>query len=587
MKRIVLVVLSVVMFSHFASAQPDRWQQYIKYNIDVQLNNDANLIEGTEAIEYSNNSTDTLHKLFIHLYWNAFQPNSSMDVRSLELGKNVMKRRNGEEVPDWDSRVRDRISKLKEDETGYNHVSKLTINGIAQELIEHETILEVRLTKDILPKSKTNIVLNFKAQVPLQIRRSGRNSAEGIQYSMSQWYPKIVEYDYQGWNANPYIAREFYGVWGEYEVKITASKKYLIAATGVLKNANSIGYGYESKDAIIPPNKANTITWDFAGQNIHDFVWAADTAYVHISKKIREGLTLNAFYKKETAANDSAWQNVLWAAEKVLPFMEKNYGKYPYPQYSFIQGGDGGMEYAMATLIRNSSLGTVFHEWLHSWYQQMMGTNESLYPWMDEGFTEYATDQVSNFYYTTWAMSSPWIKNTQKTIDDATEVYKRLPLVEAANYDGYYSLARSGIEEPLSTHADHYNTNWAYNASAYSKGAVFLNQLGYIVSDSIRNKILLEYYRQWKFKHPNANDFIRVAEKVSGLNLQWYKEDLKKRIGSKATILKIDIDKNQAIANTYQIQSVPTIMLFKDGKVVWRQSGVVTSDQLKMLIEST
>lgn len=524
MKRIVLVVLSVVMFSHFASAQPDRWQQYIKYNIDVQLNNDANLIEGTEAIEYSNNSTDTLHKLFIHLYWNAFQPNSSMDVRSLELGKNVMKRRNGEEVPDWDSRVRDRISKLKEDETGYNHVSKLTINGIAQELIEHETILEVRLTKDILPKSKTNIVLNFKAQVPLQIRRSGRNSAEGIQYSMSQWYPKMVEYDYQGWNANPYIAREFYGVWGEYEVKITASKKYLIAATGVLKNANSIGYGYESKDAIIPPNKANTITWDFAGQNIHDFVWAADTAYVHISKKIREGLILNTFYKKGTPANDSAWQNVLWAAEKVLPFMEKNYGKYPYPQYSFIQGGDGGMEYAMATLIRNSSLGTVFHEWLHSWYQQMMGTNESLYPWMDEGFTEYATDQVSNFYYTTWAISSPWIKNTQKTIDDATEVYKRLPLVEAANYDGYYSLAKSGLEEPLSTHADHYNTNWAYNAAAYSKGAVFLNQLGYIVSDSVRNKILLEYYRQWKFKHPNANDFIRVAEKVSGLNLQWYKE---------------------------------------------------------------
>ncbi len=524
MKKLVFIVFSMVLGCINSSAQPDRWQQYIKYNIEVKLNDTANMIDGSETIEYSNNSSDTLHKLFFHLYWNAFHPNSSMDIRSLELGKTVMRRRNGEEIPDWDSRVRDRISKLKDDEIGYNHVSKLTINGIAQELIEHETILEVRLSKYILPKSKTNIILSFKAQVPVQIRRAGRNSNEGVQFSMSQWYPKMVEYDYQGWNANPYIAREFYGVWGEYDVKITADKKYMIAATGVLKNANYIGYGYQHKDSIIPVKKTNTLTWNFAGQYIHDFVWAADTAYVHISKKVREGLTLNAFYKKGKGATDSAWQNVLWAAEKVLPFMEKNYGRYPYPQYSFIQGGDGGMEYAMATLIRNASLGTVFHEWLHSWYQQMLGTNESLYAWMDEGFTEYATDQVSNHYYTTWAMSSPFAKNTQKAIDDATEVYKRLPLVEAANYDGYYSLAKSGLEEPLSTHADHFNTNFAYNAAAYSKGAVFLNQLGYIISDSIRNKVLLEYYHLWRFKHPNANDFIRVAEKVSGLNLQWYKE---------------------------------------------------------------
>ena len=524
MKKIIAAVIGITFFSTLVSAQPDRWQQYIKYTIDVTLLDVSNNLEGTETIEYSNNSTDTLHKLFFHLYWNAFRPNSSMDVRSLELGKNVMRRRNGDEVPDWDSRVKDRISKLKEDEMGFNHVTKLTINGIAQELIEHETILEVRLAKEILPKSKTIINLSFKAQVPIQIRRAGRNSAEGIQYSMSQWYPKMVEYDYQGWNANPYIAREFYGVWGEYDVKITADKKYMVAATGILKNAHLIGYGYETPGAIIPVNKNNTVTWNFAGQNIHDFVWAADTAYVHISKKIRAGLTLHAFYKKGNSTNDSAWKNVLWAAEKVLPYMEKNYGQYPYPQYSFIQGGDGGMEYAMATLIRNSSLGTVFHEWLHSWYQQMLGSNESLFPWMDEGFTEYATDQVSNYYYSNWAISSPFIKNSQSAIDDALAVYKRLPLVEAANYDGYFSLAKSGLEEPLSTHADHYNSNWAYSNASYSKGAVFLNQLGYIVSDSLRNKILLEYYRQWRFKHPNANDFIRVAEKVSNLNLQWYKE---------------------------------------------------------------
>ncbi|WP_421019903.1 hypothetical protein, partial [Klebsiella pneumoniae] len=96
----------------------------------------------------------------------------------------------------------------------------VTINGVAQKLKEHETILEVVLNKPILPKAKTTIDVSFEAQVPLQVRRSGRDNAEGIRYSMSQWYPKVVEYDYQGWNANPYIAREFYGVWGDFDVQI-------------------------------------------------------------------------------------------------------------------------------------------------------------------------------------------------------------------------------------------------------------------------------------------------------------------------------------------------------------------------------
>lgn len=99
-----------------------------------------------------------------------------------------------------------------------------------------------------------------------------------------------------------------------------------------------------------------------------------------------------------------------------------------------------------------------------------------------------------------------------------------LPLYQDDSYAGYFNLAKSGLEEPLTTHADHFNTNFAYSQAAYSKGAVFLSQLGYIISDSLRNRTLLEYYKQWKFKHPNVNDFVRVAEKVSGIQLDWYKE---------------------------------------------------------------
>ncbi len=520
--------LVVILFSGITlHAQPDRWQQRIKYTMNVNMDVNTNRFTGTQKIEYINNSPDTLGKLYFHLYWNAFQPNSSMDVRSRELGKlQTSQPRKDHDGLDWDQRVKDRISKLQPNEIGYQHVSSLKINGKEQKIIEHETILEVVLDKAILPKSKTNIDVVFDAQVPLQIRRSGRDNKEGVRLSMSQWYPKMVEYDYQGWNANPYIAREFYGVWGDYDVKITLDKNYMVAATGVLQNPNTIGMGYSTPGLKPPPIKGNTITWNFIGNNIHDFVWAADPYFTHLSKQVRKDLTLHVFFKVKDGSADSAWNNLLWAAEKVLPFIESRFGKYPWPQYSFIQGGDGGMEYAMATLIKGPGLGTAFHEWMHSWYQHLLGTNESLFGWMDEGFTSFAENEVMHYYNENWALQSAYI--SQRTKDTLTKDIAKektlLPARQSGDYTSYFKLARSPYEEPMTTHADHFNTNYGYGNAAYAKGAVFLNQLGYIVGDSVRNHILLQYYHQWKFKHPNANDFIRVAEKTSGITLQWYKE---------------------------------------------------------------
>ena len=507
-------------------AQPNRWQQKIKYTIDVNMDIFTNKLTGNEKIEYINNSPDTLKRLFFHAYWNAFQPNSSMDVRSRELGKTVVRKdRNGNNVLDWDGRVTNRISMLNKNEIGYQNINNIFIDGKKQILKQHETIIEVVLDKAILPNNKVLMNLDFEAQVPIQIRRSGRDNAEGIRYSMAQWYPKMVEYDYQGWNANPYVAREFYGVWGDYDVKITMDKNYMIAATGVLQNPNSIGFGYETDASKTITINSKTITWNFKGENIHDFVWAADNDYKHISKKVGNTV-LHVFYKQKDSYTDSAWNNVLWSAEKVLPYIESKYGKYPYPQYSFIQGGDGGMEYAMATLLKGYGIGTVIHEWMHSWYQHILGTNESLFAWMDEGFTSYAENDVTNCYNNTWAQQSPWTSATAKKQiqQNLNETKEELPLIQADNYYGYFALAKSQFEEPMTTHADHFNTNFGYSLAAYSKGAVFLNQLGYIVGNKERDAILLDYYNQWKFKHPNVNDFIRVAEKHAGIALQWYKE---------------------------------------------------------------
>ena len=489
--------------------------------MNIDMDAQTNRFTGKQKLEYTNNSPDALKKVFYHLYFNAFQPNSSMDVRSRELGKTFV---NGK--PDWDARVKDRISSLKEDEIGYQKIISLKMNGVSQPFKYDETILEVNLTQAIAPKAIVVFDMEFEAQVPLQVRRSGRdNPTTGVRYSMSQWYPKLCEYDYEGWHPTPYVAREFYGVWGDFDVTIAIDKTYKLGGTGVLINAAEIGWGYDKPGTELKPiTKAKRI-WHFVGNNVHDFMWAADPDYVHLVRKMPNGgPTLNVIYnyRENDEKNDAAWKTVVDAAVLVLPFIEENFGKYPYPQYSFIQGGDGGMEYPMATLLSGPSLGTVFHEWMHSWYQMMLGTNESLYGWMDEGFTEFATDQVEAYYREKFSKVK-YSNNAayMKTLDSLATL---LPSEHSGSYQSYYFIAKSGLEEPLTTHADHFETNAAYSIASYSKGLVFMEQLGYIVGAQMRDKILLEYYKKWHFKHPNSSDLVKLAEDMSGIKLDWYKE---------------------------------------------------------------
>lgn len=483
----------------------------------------TNRFAGKQELVYTNNSPDTLKKIYYHLYWNAFQPNSMMDIRSQELGKTKIGNR-----PDWDGRVRDRITHLKPDEIGYQKVLSLKMNGVAQEYKVQETILEVTLSKPILPKSKAVLTMDFEAQVPLQVRRAGRdNPSTGVRYSMAQWYPKLCEYDYDGWHPNPYVAREFYGVWGDFDVKISIDRNYIIGGTGYLQNANAIGYGYESPGTKPVVPNTQKLTWHFKAPLVHDFVWAADPEFKHIVRQVPNGPTIHVLYndKPNDEKNDAAWTKVADAAVDVLPFIEKHFGKYPYKQYSFIHGGDGGMEYPMATLVAGPGLGTAFHEWMHSWYQMILGTNESRYAWMDEGFTSFAESLVSSYYANRdkdkAAITSSGISTGPKrSIVDPS--MKESP--HAGSYQNYFALVKSGLEEPMTTHADHFETNFAYSIAAYSKGEVFLEQLGYIVGADQRDQILLDYYNQWKFKHPNVHDFIRIAEYRSGIELDWYQE---------------------------------------------------------------
>jgi hypothetical protein len=483
----VFPILLIVAF--VANSQDYRWQQRAEYTMDVRLDVATHKVSGAQKLVYTNNSKDTLTTVYYHLFFNAFQPGSMMDVRSRTIS-------------DPDPRVGDRISKLTDEEIGYQHIQSLKQEG--KDLIWkiEGTVMEVKLVKPLLPASKTTFDMKFESQVPLQVRRSGRNSREGIAYSMTQWYPKIAEYDFKGWHAYPYVAREFQGVWGDFDVKITIDPAFVIGGTGVLQNAAKVGHGYEATGDKVTRPKGD-LTWHFVAKNVIDFAFAADPDYMHETVQVPNGPTLHFFYQKNEKTT-SNWSELKNYATKHFEFMEKTFGKYPYTTYSIIQGGDGGMEYPMCTLITGerslgSLVGVMAHEVAHSWYQGVLASNEALYPWVDEGFTDFASQESEAFM-------------AGKDINKSHE----------ASYAGYFSLVKSGLQEPISQHSDHYNTNRAYGTAAYSMGTVFLQQLKYVMGEESFYKGMRRYYATWKFKHPEPNDFIRVMEKQSGLQLNWY-----------------------------------------------------------------
>jgi aminopeptidase N len=319
---------------------------------------------------------------------------------------------------------------------------------------------------------------------------------------MPQWYPKLAEYDYQGWHPDQYIAREFFGVWGDFDVKITIDSDYVLGGTGYLQNPNEIGYNYQDEGVKVQ-HDSDKLTWHFKAPNVHDFAWAADKDYIHDKFTAADGTVLHFLYQDDPEIKDN-WKKLQPKTEQLLMFYNEHIGQYPYDQYSVIQGGDGGMEYGMSTLITGerkfgSLFGVTAHEMAHSWFQFVLATNENIHEWMDEGFTTYIS---------TLAEEKIMEKNSENPFQ--------------RTYQGYNYLANSGAEQPQSTNADRYQLNMAYGLAAYSKGAVFLRQLEYLIGKKNVDKTLKRYFQEWKFKHPTPNDFIRVAEKVSGAQLGWY-----------------------------------------------------------------
>jgi Peptidase family M1 domain len=480
MKQFIKSVLVVFFFGSLAAQNNTTyWQQKVDYKMEIDMDVSNWQYKGKQLLTYTNNSPDVLNRVFYHLYFNAFQPGSEMDVRSRT-------------VADPDPRVGDRISKLTPSEMGYIKLISLRQDGVILNYDVVGTVLEVTLAKSIQPGESTVFNMEWDAQVPVQIRRSGHDNAEGIALSMTQWYPKLAEYDFQGWHADPYIYREFYGVWGDFDVKISIDKNYTIGGSGNLQGK--------------PKKKRGKKTWHFVAPSVHDFTWAADNEYIHDTYPGPNGVVLNFYYKNDPDIIDN-WKKLQPITAELMKFYNENIGAYPYKQYSVIQGGDGGMEYAMCTLITGgrkleSLMGVTAHELAHTWFQFLLATHEGKHAWMDEGFAEYIGELA---------------------IDEVTKKKRANPF--RGQYRGYRFLATSGQEASQGTHADRFATNQASSLSAYHKGGVFMAQLGYVIGEENLRKTIKQYFEEWSFKHPTPNDFIRVAEKVSNLELDWYLMD--------------------------------------------------------------
>ena len=478
-------ILLFLLLTSYSFGQ-NYWQQEANYKIFVDINVKNNRYKGNQEIVYTNNSNDTLNKIFIHLYFNAFKASSDMAERLVS----------GDDI---NTRFDINLKELKPEEEGYLDVFNLKQDNTDVDSFVSDTILEVTLANPLVPGQSSIFSMDFKGQVPITIRRAGRDSPMGVKFSMAQWYPKISEYDYEGWNTAPYTGREFHGVWGDFDVNIKIDKDYIVAASGYLQKTDQLNPKLGVKSG-------NKRIWNFIAPRVHDFTWAADPDYIHDVYPGPNGVKLNFYYKNDPKIVEN-WRTLQPITAELMKFFNENIGTYPYKQYSVVQGGDGGMEYSMLTLINYGDefvplVSVTSHELAHAWFQGVLATNEMNHEWMDEGAASYFGDLAESFVL-------------------KTDFYRSI----MSSYGRYIGLANSGMEMPQSTNANRYKFNRAYESTAYSKGFVFLSQLRYIIGNESFKKTIKNYFNTYKFTHPLPNDFRRIAEQSSGILLNWYLTD--------------------------------------------------------------
>jgi hypothetical protein len=495
------------------SPGPAYWQQRVDYVIRATLDTAARSLRGEERITYTNNSPDTLRYLWLQLDQNAFNSQSR--------GAKIVERRSRFGTGGAEGGVR--ILKVAEP-AGSAARGRAAVPGAQLRHLVNGTVMRVDLARPLAPKGKQLLDISWSFPFGPNRNRMGIEEIDGgVIYEVAQWYPRLAVYDdVRGWNTEQYYGQgEFYLEYGGFDVSLTVPADMIVAATGVLRNSaevltaaqrsrlaqartSSSTVMIRSRDEVSdpasrPPAEYGTFTWRFTADSVRDFAWAASRNFIWDAVGVNGGRTLAMSFYPPSA--DSLWKEATQYAKFAIENYSTQWAPYPYPAASNVRGVEGGMEYPMIVFCNRPTPETLYsvtdHEFGHTWFPMVVGSNERRYAWMDEGLNEFI-----NYYN--------WTKRFG------------LPPEHRGSIRDYLAMATSGRERPVMTAADQLPEEQLSPAS-YDKPSLALRLLRDVVVGPERfDPAFREYFRRWAYKHPTPADFFRTIEDGVGEDLSWF-----------------------------------------------------------------
>ena len=513
-KRIVCILFFALSFL-FSS--DNYWQQSVNYKMNVILIDSVRQLACSSIITYKNNSPDELNEIYLHLYPNAFQLGSVKTRDYLNgYGSNSRSSYFRDELDGYQSKI---------------HVREFTIakdqNIVIDDYKINDTVLRANLKSAILPGEEVRIDIKWNHHIGGMVERAGYY--EG-QYNMAQWYPKIAVYDDRGWHAEPFHAQgEFYGEFGRFDVEFELPEKFIIGASGVVESGDP---GWEMvrvdtsadfdewfslfEDDYKEPELTKNRKVRFVAENVHDFAWVASPNFLY-EHDIYDGIDVHVLYNRVNA-ND--WNRVVRERSvRALKWLNEKFGKYTYPQVTNTDRlKSGGMEYPMLIMDGSDRESLILHEIGHIWFYGILGNNEVDEAWIDEGFTTAQTrDYMMDRYGPT---GFDWQS------DDWTDSYQRKfwTFNNKLHNDQWSAIKyiMSGYDEPISRKSYLFKNSSSYRQNAYTKPSLMLNELKYVLGDSLYYKSIQYFYETWKEKHVDEQKFIESVEKITGRDLAWF-----------------------------------------------------------------
>ncbi len=496
------------------------WQQDVHYEIKANIDEKTDIVDGKLKLTYWNNSPDTLHEVFFHLYENAFQPGSYYD----NLHKN--------------NKVKTKYGKYESQGLG-TPIQSFRQEGKELKVELDNTIFRVKLDKPILPSASTMFNIDFKTYFDIggSVRRRNKvYEAYGYKhYDGVHWYPIICVYDSKfGWTTDQHMGREFYANFGTFDVELTFANNYIVEATGNLLNREEVLpddlrqkidlKNFKDKklesppSVIIPYDSTARKTWKYHAENVHNFAFTADPTY-RIGETTWNGIECIAMVQEPHA---SRWQGVPEFTAKCVELYSRDFGMYGYHKMVVADARDG-MEYPMLTLcggLEPSNHYLIAHEIGHNWFYGIIGSNETYRAYLDEGFTQFLT---------AWALENIEGKYDHRYSRPKSR-YKRkffepVDVRSSVAYWGYLVDAISEDDAFLNTHSDGFHGALRHGGGyrhVYSKTATMLYNLQYVLGDSLFTKAMLYYFDQWKFCHPYPEDFRNSIIQFSKVDLNWF-----------------------------------------------------------------